>query len=172
MSRRRPAEPIGALAKNNCLPMAYGRLRASRAPSFGLGTGVPEGAADGRSGSIRCRPVHRGRVDSPLRRVTYFVDEFVQDLPIEVRIEGYREDLRTLKSGHQRRARPMHVANSKRLTHEGAKTMAAAAVAKARAAGIAISVAIADSGGHLIVLERMDGGRFHTVHSSTTKAPW
>src|SRR5437879_1228589 len=64
----------------------------------------------------------------------------------------------------------MHVANSKRLTHEGAKTMAAAAVAKARAAGIAISVAIADSGGHPIVLERMDGGRFHTVHSSTTKA--
>ena len=25
-------------------------------------------------------------------------------------------------------------------------------------------------GGHLIVLERMDGGRFHTLHSSTTKA--
>src|SRR3954468_270477 len=64
----------------------------------------------------------------------------------------------------------MYVADSKRLTHEGAKTMAATAVAKAREAGIAIAVAIADAGGHLMVLERMDGGRFHTVHSSTTKA--
>jgi glc operon protein GlcG len=55
-------------------------------------------------------------------------------------------------------------------THRGAKQMAATAIAKAEAAGIAITVAIADAGGHLIVLERMDGGRFHTVHSSTTKA--
>ena len=44
------------------------------------------------------------------------------------------------------------------------------AIAKAREAGIAISVAIVDAGGHLILLERMDGGRFHTVHSATTKA--
>jgi glc operon protein GlcG len=64
----------------------------------------------------------------------------------------------------------MYVADSKRLTHEGARTMAATAIAKAREAGIAIAVAIADAGGHLIVLERMDGGRFHTVHSATTKA--
>jgi glc operon protein GlcG len=64
----------------------------------------------------------------------------------------------------------MYVADSKRLTHEGARTMAATAVAKAREAGIAIAVAIADAGGHLVVLERMDGGRFHTVHSATTKA--
>src|SRR5882724_565134 len=48
--------------------------------------------------------------------------------------------------------------------------MAATAVAKAEQAGIAITVAVADAGGHLMVLERMDGGRFHTVHSSTTKA--
>jgi len=64
----------------------------------------------------------------------------------------------------------MYVANSKRLTHAGAKKMAATAVDKASAAGIAISVAITDAGGHLLVLERMDGGRFHTVHSATTKA--
>src|SRR5881394_3470963 len=64
----------------------------------------------------------------------------------------------------------MYVADSKRLTHAGAKTMAATAVAKAREAGIAVSVAITDAGGHLLVLERMDGGRFHTLHSSTTKA--
>ena len=64
----------------------------------------------------------------------------------------------------------MYVAAGKRLTHRGAKQMAATAIAKAEAAGIAITVAIADAGGHLMVLERMDGGRFHTVHSSTTKA--
>lgn len=64
----------------------------------------------------------------------------------------------------------MYIASAKRLTHEGAKTMAATAVARAQQAGIAISVAITDAGGHLVWLERMDGGRFHTVHSSTTKA--
>jgi uncharacterized protein GlcG (DUF336 family) len=64
----------------------------------------------------------------------------------------------------------MFIADSKRLTHAGAKKIADTAVAKARQAGIAISVVVADSGGHLLVLERMDGGRFHTVHSATTKA--
>ena len=64
----------------------------------------------------------------------------------------------------------MYVADSKRLTHAGARKMMDAALDKARAAGIAISCAIADAGGHLVVLERMDGGRFHTLHSSTTKA--
>ena len=64
----------------------------------------------------------------------------------------------------------MYVANTKRLTHAGAKTMAASAVEKASAAGIAVSVAIADAGGHVLVIEWMDGGRFHTVHSATTKA--
>ena len=64
----------------------------------------------------------------------------------------------------------MHVADTKRLTHQGAKTMVDAAVTKARAAGIAISCAVVDAGGHLIALERMDGGRFHTLHSATTKA--
>ena len=64
----------------------------------------------------------------------------------------------------------MFVANTKRLTHAGARKIAATAIGKAEQAGIAISVAIADSGGHLIVLERMDGGRFHSLHSATTKA--
>jgi uncharacterized protein GlcG (DUF336 family) len=64
----------------------------------------------------------------------------------------------------------MYVADAKRLTHEGAKMMVDAAVAKARAAGIAISCAVVDAGGHLIALERMDGGRFHTLHSATVKA--
>src|SRR6266513_1641373 len=64
----------------------------------------------------------------------------------------------------------MYVADSKRLTHAGAKKIVDTAVAKAKQAGIAISVAVADSGGHLIALERMDGGRFHSLHSATTKA--
>ena len=64
----------------------------------------------------------------------------------------------------------MAFAASHRLTTDGAKAMQAAAVSKAEDLGIAITVAIVDAGGHLIVLERMDGGRFHTVHSSTTKA--
>ena len=64
----------------------------------------------------------------------------------------------------------MYVADSKRLTHDGARQMMATAIDAARQAGIAIAVAITDAGGHLILLERMDGGRFHTVHSATTKA--
>ena len=64
----------------------------------------------------------------------------------------------------------MYVADSKRLTRAGAKKMMATAVAMAEEAGIAISVAIVDAGGHVILVERMDGGRFHTVQSATTKA--
>jgi glc operon protein GlcG len=64
----------------------------------------------------------------------------------------------------------MYVTSSRRLTMDGAKKMMATAVDKAKEAGIAASIAIADAGGHLILLERMEGGRFHTVHSSTTKA--
>jgi uncharacterized protein GlcG (DUF336 family) len=64
----------------------------------------------------------------------------------------------------------MYVAATKRLTTEGAKKMMATATGKAREAGIAVSIAIADAGGHLMLLERMEGGRFHTVHSATAKA--
>jgi glc operon protein GlcG len=64
----------------------------------------------------------------------------------------------------------MYIASSKRLTNEGARKMMAAAIDKANEAGIAVSVAITDAGGHLILLERMEGGRFHSVHSATTKA--
>ena len=58
----------------------------------------------------------------------------------------------------------------KRLTGQGAKAMLNAAIAKAEEFGIAATIAIVDEGGHMLLLERMDGGRFHTVHSSTTKA--
>ena len=64
----------------------------------------------------------------------------------------------------------MYVTDAKRLTSEGAKKIMATAIGKAQAAGIAVSVAIVDAGGHLLLLERMDGGKFHSVHSATTKA--
>jgi len=64
----------------------------------------------------------------------------------------------------------MYIASSKRLTNEGARKMMAAAIDKANEAAIAVSIAITDAGGHLILLERMEGGRFHSVHSATTKA--
>jgi len=64
----------------------------------------------------------------------------------------------------------MAFAETRRLTTKGAKSMLEAAVAKAEEFAIPITVAIVDAGGHLLVLERMDGGRFHTIHSSTTKA--
>ena len=64
----------------------------------------------------------------------------------------------------------MYVADSKRLTHAGARKMMATAIDEAGEAKIAISCCIVDAGGHVIALERMDGGRFHTVHSATTKA--
>jgi uncharacterized protein GlcG (DUF336 family) len=64
----------------------------------------------------------------------------------------------------------MYVADSKRLTLAGAKKMMDHATEKAQKAGHAIAVAIVDAGGHPVLIQRMDGGRFHTVHSSTTKA--
>src|SRR5450631_1217440 len=64
----------------------------------------------------------------------------------------------------------MYVTSGKRLTTDGAKKMMATAIETAKQAGIAVSVAITDAGGHLILLERMDNGRFHSVHSATTKA--
>lgn len=64
----------------------------------------------------------------------------------------------------------MFVAAGKRLTSAGAKKMMATAIAAAEQAGVAISVAIVDAGGHALLVERMDGGRFHTVHSATVKA--
>jgi uncharacterized protein GlcG (DUF336 family) len=64
----------------------------------------------------------------------------------------------------------MYVEAAKRLTLAGARRMMGVAMMKAEAAKVPITVAIVDSGGHMLLLERMDGGRFHTVHSSTTKA--
>ncbi len=64
----------------------------------------------------------------------------------------------------------MYIADTRRLTMAGAKKMMDAATASAAKAGAAVTIAIVDAGGHLILLERMEGGKFHTVHSATTKA--
>jgi glc operon protein GlcG len=64
----------------------------------------------------------------------------------------------------------MPTAPTLRLTNAGARSMMQAAIAEAASFNIAATVAIVDAGGHIMLLERMDGGRFHTVHSSTTKA--
>lgn len=67
-------------------------------------------------------------------------------------------------------AAPGYIAQGRRLTAAGAKKIMATAIARAQEAGLSVTVAIVDSGGHLVLLERMEGGRFHTVHSATTKA--
>ena len=64
----------------------------------------------------------------------------------------------------------MPVKKTQKLTSKGVRMIMDAAIAKAKEFNIAVTVAIVDAGGHLLMLERMDGGRFHTVHSSTTKA--
>jgi len=64
----------------------------------------------------------------------------------------------------------MYVRNSRSLTLAGARKMMETVTANAEKAGYAVAAAIVDSGGHAVLVQRMDGGRFHTVHSSTTKA--
>jgi len=64
----------------------------------------------------------------------------------------------------------MYVADGKRLTAAGARKAVDTAVQRAREAKLAITVAVVDAGGHVLLIERMDGGKFHTVHSATTKA--
>ena len=64
----------------------------------------------------------------------------------------------------------MYVRNSRSLTLAGARKMMETVTASAEKAGYAVAAAIVDAGGHAVLVQRMDGGRFHTVHSSTTKA--
>ena len=64
----------------------------------------------------------------------------------------------------------MYVTDAKRLTAAGARRIVDTAVEQARRENIAITIAVVDAGGHLMLLERMDGGKFHSVHSATTKA--
>lgn len=65
---------------------------------------------------------------------------------------------------------PMPFKTKRTLTSKGIHLMMEGAINTAARLGIAVTVAIVDDGGHLLMLERMEGGRFHTVHSATTKA--
>jgi glc operon protein GlcG len=76
--------------------------------------------------------------------------------------------LRTVRP--ERKQKTMPIRTKKTLTSKGIHMMMDAAIDKATRLGIAVTVAIVDGGGHLLMLERMEGGRFHTVHSATTKA--
>jgi uncharacterized protein GlcG (DUF336 family) len=64
----------------------------------------------------------------------------------------------------------MYISDAKRLTAAGARKVADTAIARAKQENVAVTVAIVDAGGHLLLLERMDGGKFHSVHSASTKA--
>ncbi len=64
----------------------------------------------------------------------------------------------------------MPIKDTKCITSKGVRMMMDKAISKAEEFGIAVTVAIEDAGGHLLMLERMGSGPFHTVHSSTTKA--
>jgi len=64
----------------------------------------------------------------------------------------------------------VYVADSLRLTTEGARRVLAVGIAAAEAEGVAVSVVVVDAGGHVLVLERMDAAAPHTVHSASTKA--
>lgn len=62
------------------------------------------------------------------------------------------------------------VSSAPRLTYAGARQAVTVAVAEAVKANIAISCCVVDAGGHVVAHDRMDGGKFHTLHSSKTKA--
>ena len=64
----------------------------------------------------------------------------------------------------------MYISDAKRLNASGARKIMDTAISRAREAKLAVTIAIVDAGGHLVLLERMEGGKFHTVHSATTKA--
>ena len=64
----------------------------------------------------------------------------------------------------------MPIRDTKCMTSKGVRMMMDKAISKAEEFGIAVTVAIVDAGGHLLMLERMERAPFHTVHSSTTKA--
>lgn len=64
----------------------------------------------------------------------------------------------------------MYISDAKRLTAAGARKIVDTAIARGKQEKIAITVAVVDAGGHLMLLERMDDGKFHSVHSATTKA--
>jgi glc operon protein GlcG len=59
--------------------------------------------------------------------------------------------------------------NNPTLTIEDAKQIAVAAEAEAQAHGWRVSIAIVDSGGHLVLLHRLDGAPLHTMEVAALK---
>ena len=60
--------------------------------------------------------------------------------------------------------------NNIRLTLEGARTILAAAEAKAREINVPQNIAILDEGAHLLLFARMDGAKISSVEIALTKA--
>jgi len=57
-----------------------------------------------------------------------------------------------------------------RLTHEGAQTLLAAAIAAAKAMGVPQCIAVVDDGSQLLAFVRMDGARVLSIMSAQRKA--
>lgn len=66
--------------------------------------------------------------------------------------------------------RPMVIRNQARLTLEGARTIIAAAEAKAAAMNLKVNIAVVDDGGHLLSFDRMNGARPASGYTAITKA--
>ena len=60
--------------------------------------------------------------------------------------------------------------NNIRLTLEGARSILAAAEAKARAINVPQNIAVVDDAGHLLAFARMDGAKLSSVEVALTKA--
>ena len=56
------------------------------------------------------------------------------------------------------------------LTHDEARRLMAAAVGEAQRRQLAVSIAVVDEHGVLLLLERLDGARYHTPEAATLKA--
>ncbi len=65
---------------------------------------------------------------------------------------------------------PLIARNQVRLTLAGARTIIAAAEAKAKEIGVKSNIAVVNDGGHLIAFERMEGARPASVYTAMTKA--
>jgi glc operon protein GlcG len=65
---------------------------------------------------------------------------------------------------------PLITSGHYKLTLAGAEKILAAAKAKAAEMQLKVNVAVADDGGHLIALQRMDGARPASLYTAITKA--
>ncbi len=64
----------------------------------------------------------------------------------------------------------MYVRRKAELSCEGAKIVLRGAIAKAAAMGVPQCIAVVDTGGNLMVFERMDGAKLHSQYSAIQKA--